>query len=189
MEKVFEDGMHRDAVDVFSAAFFYNPSATQLLQRLHWFYPVGPGQNLLRRLGVIFQQFEKRVKTFLTAHQTEFGILEVNPDAHGTACRFVTERVEDVNLTTVPDEKSSNWFFLQHLMRLLHCHGTPVEATVLQHGSGIRDDHEVFLCVERPEMGLEYGPGLCLLPGSGGPGLGDLRGCACGFFFALIPFH
>lgn len=192
VEEVFEDGMHRDAVDVFPAAWLYNPPATQLLQRLHRLFPARPDQTLLRRFDVVFQQLEKRVKTFLTAGQTELGVLEVNPDAHGTVRRFVTERVEDVNLPTVPDEKRSHWLFLQLMMRLLHGHGTPVEAALLQHGRGVRDGLEVSLDVERSEVCLKYGPGVGQLPGSGGPGLGDLWGSVCtrpGFFCALIPFH
>lgn len=192
MEEVLEDWMHRDAVDVFPAACFYNPAATQLLQRLYWLFSARSDQSLLRRFDVIFQQFEKRVKGFLAASQIEFGILEVNPDAHRTIRALVTERIEHINLTTVPDEKSSNWLFFQLMMGLLNGHGTPVEAALFQHGSGLGDDLEVSLSVERPEMRLEYGPGVCVLAGSGGLGSGDFRGCVCtrsGFFCALIPFH
>lgn len=131
MEEVFEDWVHRNAVDVFSVACFYNPSAAQLLQGLHWFFPVGPDETLLRGTDVVFQQFENRVERFLAAGQTEFGILEGNPDAHGTVWSFVTQRKEHVTLSTVPDQESSDWLFLQLVMRFLYRHGTPVEATLL----------------------------------------------------------
>lgn len=131
MEEVFEDWVHRNAVDVFSVACFDNPSAAQLLQGLHWFFPVGPDETLLRGTDVVFQQFEKTVKRFLAAGQAELGILEVNPDAHGTVLSFVTQRKEHVALTTVPDQERSDWLFLQLLMCLLYSHGTPIEATLL----------------------------------------------------------
>lgn len=131
MEEVFEDWVHRNAVDVFSIACFNNPFAAQLLQGLHWLFPVGPDETLLWGTDVVFQQFEKTVKRFLSAGQTEFGILEVNPDAHGTALSFVTQCKEHVFLPTVPDQESSDWLLLQLQVCLLHSHGTPVEATLL----------------------------------------------------------
>lgn len=108
MEEVFEDWLHRDAVDVFSVASFHNLSPAQLLQGLHWLFPAGPNESLLWGTDVVFQQFEKRVKRFLASCQAEFGILEVNPDADGTVLCFVTQCKENVALTTVPDQESSH---------------------------------------------------------------------------------
>lgn len=103
MEEVFEDRVHRDAVDVFSAACFDNPSAAQLLQGLHRFFPVGPDETLLWGTDVVLQQFENTVKRLLAAGQTESGILEVNPDTDGTVVCCVTQCKENITLTTVPD--------------------------------------------------------------------------------------
>lgn len=131
MEEVFEDRVHRDAVDVFSVACFNNPSAAQLLQGLHRFFPVGPDETLLWGTDVVLQQFEKTVKRLLAASQTEFGILEVNPDTDGTVLCCVTQCKENVTLTTVPDQERSHWLLIQLLMCFLHSHGTPIEATLL----------------------------------------------------------
>lgn len=131
MEEVFEDRVHRDAVDVFSAACFNNPSAAQLLQGLHWFFPVGPDETLRWGTDVVLKEFEKTVKRLLAAGQSKFGILEDNPDADGTVLCCVTQCKENVTLTTVPYQERSHWLLLQLVMCFLHSHGTPIEATLL----------------------------------------------------------
>lgn len=79
------------------------------------------------------------------------------PYADRTLRRPVAQREENVLLLTVTDQERSHRFLLELVVGLLHGHGPPVEAALLQHGHGLDDGLEVALAPEQAEVRDVFG--------------------------------